>query len=174
MRQSLKYPSNAPPPRQVPGARAAMARFEETLRERSLRLTGARRAIAEAALARSGHFSIEVLIAALKRRGVRGSKATVYRTLPLLTEAGILQAAVVQGESRSYESPVGREHHDHLVCRRCGRVAEFEEEALERLEREIAARHGFRLEGHHHQLEGTCARCRANEARLGATRRRRP
>ena len=148
-----------------------LLRFERTLRGRSLRLTGSRRAIAEAVLERSGHFTIEELVESLRRRGVRGSKATVYRTLPLLTEAGILQAAVVQGEIRSYESPVGREHHDHLVCRRCGRVVEFEEEALERLQREIAARHGFRLEGHHHQLVGICARCRSHEVSPGASRR---
>jgi Fur family ferric uptake transcriptional regulator len=95
----------------------------------------------------------------LKRRGIRGSKATVYRTLPLLTEAGIVQPAVMTGDIRSYEAAAGREHHDHLVCLGCGKVVEFEFEAFEILQREIAARHGFRLEGHFHQLVGHCADC---------------
>jgi Fur family ferric uptake transcriptional regulator len=114
-------------------------------------------------LARSGHFPIEDLVADLRRRGIRGSKATVYRALPLLTEAGILQTAVITGDSKSYESAVGGVHHDHLVCRACGRVVEFEFDAFEILQREIAARHGFRLESHHHQLVGTCAACQEGE-----------
>ena len=142
----------------------ALARFERLLAGRGLRLTSTRRAILSAVLERAGHFSIEEIVADLRRRGVRGSKATVYRTLPLLTESGILQAAVMTGDTRSYEAAVGREHHDHLVCLGCGKVVEFEFEAFEILQREIAARHGFRLEGHHHQLVGRCATCQEREA----------
>ena len=115
-------------------------------------------------LERRGHFPIEELVSDLKRRGIRGSKATVYRTLPLLIETGILQQAVIMGEMKSYEAAIGLHHHDHLVCRRCGDVVEFEFEAFQILQREIAARHGFRLEGHHHQLVGTCQNCQAKEA----------
>jgi Fur family ferric uptake transcriptional regulator len=136
-----------------------VARFEQFLARRDLRLTAARRAIVEAALERNGHFAMDELIADLKRRGIRGSKATVYRTLPLLTEAKILQEAEITGETRRYETAVGGDHHDHLVCRGCGKVVEFEFEAFEILQREIAARYGFRLESHHHQLVGTCAEC---------------
>ena len=152
----------AEPPAAAPGEAATA--FERFLAGRELRLTPARRAILEAVLARDGHFPMEELIADLRRRGIRGSKATVYRTLPLLVEAGLLQPAVIAGDRRSYEGP-GAGHHDHLVCRRCGVVVEFEFEAFEILQREIAARHGFRLEGHHHQLIGTCPRCLATERR---------
>jgi Fur family transcriptional regulator, ferric uptake regulator len=146
----------------------ALSRFERFLAGRDLRLTAARRAIIEAVLARSGHFPIEDLVADLRRRGIRGSKATVYRALPLLTEAGILQSAVITGDTKSYEAAVRGGHHDHLVCRPCGRVVEFEFEAFEILQREIAARHGFRLEGHLHQLVGTCPECQAKEAARAA------
>jgi len=142
----------------------ALARFERFLAGRDLRLTAARRAIIEAVLARSGHFPIEDLVADLRRRGIRGSKATVYRALPLLTEAGILQSAVITGDTKSYEAAGRGGHHDHLVCRPCGRVVEFEFEAFEILQREIASRYGFRLEGHLHQLVGTCPECLAKEA----------
>ena len=140
---------------------AALDRLAQLLATRGLRLTRARAAIVEAALERPGHFPVEDLVADLKARGYRGSKATVYRTLPLLTDAGILQAAGVDGESRRYEAAFGREHHDHLVCRGCGAVVEFELEAFDILERDIAARHGFTLEGHQHQLFGRCPACRA-------------
>jgi Fur family transcriptional regulator, ferric uptake regulator len=141
----------------------ALERFEEFLRQKDLRLTDARAAIVEAALARSGHYPIDDLIADLKARGIEGSKATVYRTLPLLAEAGILQAAIVGGDTRRYETTYGRDHHDHLICGRCGKVVEFGSEPLEMLQREVAGRHGFRLEAHHHELVGTCPDCLANE-----------
>ena len=138
----------------------ALARFEGLLVERGLRLTAARRAIVEVVLARAGHFAIEDLVADLRSRGLPASKATVYRSLPLLTEAGILSSAVLTRDEHTYERAVGREHHDHLVCRRCGKVVEFECEAIEVLQREVAARYGFTLEGHVHQLIGRCADCR--------------
>jgi Fur family ferric uptake transcriptional regulator len=141
----------------------ALERFERFLQKRDLRLTEARAAIVEAALARRGHYPIDDLIADLKTRGIRGSKATVYRTLPLLAAAGILQPAIIAGESKAYETTYGQEHHDHLICARCGKVVEFGFEAFEILQREVAGRYGFRLETHHHELVGTCPECLALE-----------
>jgi Fur family transcriptional regulator, ferric uptake regulator len=142
---------------------AALERFERFLQQKDLRLTDARAAIVEAALARTGHYPIEDLIADLKARGIRGSKATVYRTLPLLAEAGILQPAIVAGDTKSYETTFGQDHHDHLICAHCGKVVEFGFEAFEILQREVAGRYGFRLETHHHELVGTCSDCLAKE-----------
>jgi Fur family ferric uptake transcriptional regulator len=142
----------------------ALDRFARFLESKDLRLTEARAAIVEAAMAREGHYPIEELIADLKQRGIRGSKATVYRTLPLLAEAGILEPAILAGETRSYETTFGRHHHDHLRCGRCGKVVEFEFEAFEILQREVATRYGFRLESHHHELVGTCPECLAKGA----------
>jgi Fur family ferric uptake transcriptional regulator len=141
----------------------ALDRFEKFLEAKALRLTDARAAIVEAALARSGHYPIEDLIADLKRLGIRGSKATVYRTLPLLAEAGIVKPAIVAGDSKSYETTWGADHHDHLVCGRCGKVVEFGFEAFEILQREVAGRYGFRLDNHHHELVSTCPDCLAKE-----------
>ena len=141
----------------------ALDRFERFLHRKDLRLTEARAAIVEAALARTGHYPIEDLIADLKQRGIRGSKATVYRTLPLLAEAGILQPAIIAGDQKSYETTFGRGHHDHLLCTGCGQIVEFEFEAFEILQRDVAAKHGFRLSAHYHELVGTCPTCLAKE-----------
>ena len=149
--------------------RAALDRFERFLHLKDLRLTEARAAIVEAAMARQGHYPIDDLIADLKARGIRGSKATVYRTLPLLAEAGILQPAIVVADSKSYETTFGREHHDHLLCGRCGQVIEFEFEAFEILQREVAARHGYRLESHYHELVGTCPDCLSAEPQVAGS-----
>ena len=145
-------------------AQAALGRLEAVLASHGLRLTSGRRAIVDAILGRQGHFAIEELVADLRARGLHASKATVYRALPLLTEAGIVQPAVVTGDEKSYERAVGQEHHDHLVCKGCGAVVEFEYDAIEILQREVAARHGFTLEGHMLQLLGRCPACRARSA----------
>ena len=146
-------------PAEEPRIAEALQSFERFLAGRGLRLTPARAAIVEAVLARAGHFPIEDLVGDLKLRGIRGSKATVYRALPLLTASGILQPAVMAGDSKRYETAFGKEHHDHLVCVSCGKVVEFEFEAFEILQRDVAARHGFTLEGHLHQLVGRCSDC---------------
>ncbi len=146
-------------PQDDPRTSAALERFERFLHRKDLRLTEARAAIVEAALARDGHYPIEELIADLKARGIRGSKATVYRTLPLLAEAGILQPAIIAADTKSYETTFGKGHHDHLLCSGCGKVVEFEFEAFEILQRDVASKHGFRLVAHYHELVGTCPDC---------------
>jgi Fe2+ or Zn2+ uptake regulation protein len=67
---------------------------------------------------------------------------------------------LVSDEPRRFELAFGRRHHDHLMCRRCGRVVEFRSSAIEDLQVEIARRHGFRLTSHVHELVGDCAACR--------------
>lgn len=145
----------------------ALTRFTELLRSKSLKLSKVREAIARAALAYEGHFTVDELVRALQADGVGDAHvATVYRAMPLLVEAGLVQPALVaQGDRQHYEATFGRTHHDHLVCRSCGRIVEYESEALEVLEREIAARYEFELIDHVHELRGRCGRCRRAELR---------
>lgn len=145
----------------------ALERFTELLRGKSLKLSKVREAIARAALAYEGHFTVDELVRALQADGVSDAHvATVYRAMPLLVEAGLVQPALVaHGESQHYEATFGRAHHDHLVCRSCGRVVEYESEALEVLQREIAARYEFELVDHIHELRGRCGPCRRAEPR---------
>lgn len=145
----------------------ALQRFTELLREKSLKLSRVREAIARAALAYDGHFTVDALVQALQADGVSDAHvATVYRAMPLLVEAGLVQPALVSsGERQHYEAAFGRAHHDHLVCRACGRIVEYESEALEALQREIAASYEFELEDHIHELRGRCGACRRAQSR---------
>ncbi len=143
----------------------ALERFRSFLHERSLRTTDVREAIVKAALVRKGHFDIDDLAADLHSEGV--SKATVYRAIPLLVEAGIIQPTVLSGQKHRYEAAFGREHHDHIICSRCGEVVEFQFEAFEILQREVAAKHGYRLTAHFHELIGVCTACQAKVTALG-------
>lgn len=137
----------------------ALERLRLFLHDRSLRVTDLREGIVRTALARQGHFDIDELVADLRTQGVGASRATVYRILPLLVEAGIIQETVSPGGRRRYEAALGQQHHDHLVCTRCGKVVEFQFEAFEVLQREVASKYGFRLTGHAHELFGVCAQC---------------
>lgn len=138
----------------------AIDSFRAFLHERSLRATDVREAIVRAALGREGHYHVEELTDDVRRDGLRVSVATVYRALPLLIDAGIIQLTEVSGEKRSYETAYGKAHHDHLICRECRSVVEFQFEAFEMLQREVASKYDFELTDHFHELIGICGPCR--------------
>lgn len=137
--------------------------FRSALRAKAQNMSTVREAIVRAALTYGGHFSVEELLQVLRKEGVSGAHlATVYRAVPLLVEAGIIQPALVaKGDRQLYESTFEQEHHDHLICSSCDRVVEFQSEALEALQREIAERYGFELDDHVMQLSGRCSACRS-------------
>jgi Fur family ferric uptake transcriptional regulator len=153
------------------GSAGASGRLRAFLRARGLRMTGEREALVRAALGRRRHFTLEELAQEAVRHSSRASRATVYRGLPILIEAGILQPVLVSDEPRRFELAFGRRHHDHLLCRRCGKVVEFRSSAIEELQLKVAARHGFRLTSHVHELVGDCAACRARAPRATTKRR---
>ena len=146
----------------------ALSRFRRILREKGQRFSKIRREIAMVVLERRGHFNANDVFGELRRRNVRGAHlATVYRTLPLLVQSGLIQPALFStGERTFYETSFERPHHDHLICTGCGLVVEFELEAIEVLQRDLARCHGFELTMHYHELLGECGTCRASGATL--------
>ncbi|HIE08859.1 MAG TPA: transcriptional repressor [Armatimonadetes bacterium] len=143
----------------------ALRRLRVALRERGMRLTQAREKVLEEIFESGGHLDAEELVAKLKRRGV--SRATVYRTLRLLEELGLVRR-VIYGERHShFERVIAREHHDHLICVRCGRIVEFENPRIERLQEEVAKEHGFEIVGHTLEIRGVCPACRSKAPSKG-------
>lgn len=144
----------------------ALQQYRQILHDRALKYSKVREAIARAALAYEGHFNADDLLQVLHARGVRDAHlATIYRALPLMVEAHLVQPALVgKSEGQRYEAAFEREHHDHLVCLECGRIVEYQSEALEALQREIAQRYGFELQDHVHELRGRCKTCRSAAA----------
>jgi Fur family ferric uptake transcriptional regulator len=134
--------------------------LDATLRARGVRLTAPRRRILDAALRMRSHFTAEELLERLHAGGEAASKATVYRTLTLLVEKGLLEPREFERGSLRYEaaSP-GEGHHDHMICTGCGTVHEFVDQEIERLQEEACRRFGFRMLGHSHRIFGLCARC---------------
>jgi len=150
----------------------ALDRFRAALHEKKLRYSSVREAIARAALAFDGHFEVGDIVQELRRRKVKDAhQTTVYRTLPLLLETGLIQVTLLSSPERHfYEPAFERPHHDHLICTGCGKVVEFEFEAFEVLQRDLAQRYGFELTHHHHELLGRCPDCRRVQ-KAGVARR---
>jgi Fur family transcriptional regulator, ferric uptake regulator len=140
----------------------ALERFRAVLHRSSLRMTPVREAVLRAALTYAGHYDVDDLVRELHSRDVReASLATVYRMMPLLVEAGLVQPTLLSsGERHRYEATFEREHHDHLVCTGCNKVIEFHFEAFEMLQRDLAAKYDFELTAHVHELLGRCGDCR--------------
>lgn len=139
---------------------AALARFESFLKEKKLRMTGQRRAILLLAWETHDHFTADDMFAWVRDRDASASRATVYRTLALLVEGGFLDTLQDGRGQTLYEHILGHAHHDHMVCIHCGRILEFRNEEIERLQEQMAELKGFTLVRHTLRLEGYCARCR--------------
>ncbi len=100
-----------------------------------------------------------------RRRDKSVSRATVYRTLPLLTESGLVREMDF-GKDHKYYDPNYAEHphHNHIICQDCGRIIEFESEKIERLEAEMCGRLGFSVKAHRLQITATCDELRSRGA----------
>ncbi len=132
--------------------------FSGFLEKKDLKLTSQRRTILHQAL-RDGHFSAEMLLDFSKKQDPTISKATVYRTLALLKESKILEEQDFGDGKKFYERSQGRKHHDHLICIKCGKIIEFENEAIERLQDAEAKKHQFKIVYHSLKLFGFCKDC---------------
>lgn len=135
-------------------------RFEEYLRRNSFKLTPQRRRVFDRAFATHEHFSAEQLYEWLRDEdGPKVSRATVYRTLDVLAKGGFVESLDTGRGELVYEHVLGHDHHDHLVCEECGRIEEFHDERIEKLQEEAARKKGFVLTGHLLRLTGLCKTC---------------
>ncbi len=140
-----------------------LAAFGAYLASRGLRFTAQRRLVLQEAFRRPGHFTAEELHGEFREAGSSVSLATVYRTLGLLSEAGLIKEVLQSRGMASYETAFGQEHHDHMLCIRCGKVIEFRDDSIEDLQRRICRAHGFTATEHRLGIRGVCRECRAAE-----------
>ena len=98
---------------------------EAYLRRNGFRWTSQRRLIVRLALATHDHFTAEQMLVRCQKQDPRVSRATVYRTLSVLEEAGFVEGLDTGDGSRRFEHVLGHEHHDHMVCEQCGEIFEF-------------------------------------------------
>lgn len=130
----------------------------EALREQGYRLTPQRMMVLEAIEASHDHVSAEEIHARARLQYPYLNISTVYRTLELLKDKGLV-AETDLGGGRFLYHPTGKAQHHHLVCRRCGNVRDIDIGALKELRRELKTQYGFNAELEHIAIFGTCAHC---------------
>lgn len=135
-------------------------RFREFLREKGLKLTKQRQIIFDEVFHHHGHLDADSITEHLQSLGKRASRATVYRTLDLLTDAGLVKSMRLGSKQHYYEHVHPGEHHDHLVCTSCGRIIEFYSEELEYNQEKICEGFSFKPDRHTMTIFGTCSKCR--------------
>ena len=155
-------------------SQGAQHRFLTFLESKGLRLTSVRKAIIEAVFATRRHFTAEELLESARERNSKVSRATVYRTLPLLCESGLVREVDFGKDSKVYD-PNYAEHpkHSHLICQDCQKVIEFESPKLAELEAEVQQRFGLTVETLRLEISARCDTLRRSGSCPNQSRSRR-
>lgn len=150
---------------------AVREKIDAFLAEKGLRRTAQRDAIMEAAFGTTEHYTADELLAMAKRIESSVSRATVYRTIPLLVESGLLKELDL-GRDQKYYDPnfVEHPHHNHLICVDCNRIVEFEDERIDQLEDRITQRLGFSAATKMIRIEAKCQELKTRGACRKGTR----
>ena len=135
------------------------SRFKEYLKSKGLTCTSQRDAILEFIIKDSTHFNADALILSLRKKQLTVSRATVYRTLSHLVEAGFIREVALNSDQSHYEFIGGSTHHEHLVCEFCGSIIEFSDQQLEDRIEKIAIEQQFVITRHTVLIFGVCGRC---------------
>ena len=132
--------------------------FADQLARRGLRLTSQRGRILDFLLAAERHVSLDEIHRALRGSGL--GRATVFRTLNMLQDSGLVSRVSGPKGSARFEVNLERPHHDHLICTVCGRIEEVRWPELEKIQHRVCQEAGFEPVWHRHEIFGRCAACR--------------
>lgn len=133
--------------------------FLDYLHANGLRVTDERLALLDEIYRHHEHIDADTLLDAMRDRGLKTSRATVYRNLDLLVDSGLVQKSRLGTERYLYEHVHPGQRHDHLVCTECGRVVEFMSRAIRAMHEEICRAHGFATSGTTLQISARCESC---------------
>jgi Fur family ferric uptake transcriptional regulator len=134
--------------------------WQAFLSKKRLKSTRQRDLIVDEFLAMRGHISLDDLHALVRAKNPAVGFSTVYRTMRLLEEAGLANERHFEQGRTLYERADAKSHHDHLICEKCHYIIEFENDALESLQRKVAIGLGFVITNHRHEIYGLCAKAR--------------
>ena len=132
-----------------------MEAFRGFLGDRGLKFTRQRRVIAQVLFGSEDHLTLNDILERARAEQASVGYATVYRTMKLMAESGLATEHRFDDGQARYER-AGTDHHDHIICTRCGRIVEFEDHEIERIQDMIAERMGFEVLSHRHEIYGSC------------------
>ncbi len=133
--------------------------FRDYIRHKGLRFTPEREIIVREIFEIHDHFDVDELYLRLRNKGKKLSKASIYRTIPLLIDCGLIQEVYHEDGHMHYEHIYGHEPHAHLRCLGCRRVDEFVDQRLKEIENEASERYGYRFTSFRFELIGYCPEC---------------
>jgi len=143
-------------------------KFIDFLDTKTLKFTPEREYILDAVFSIHKHFDVEDLFQTLKQQGKNISRATIYRVIPLLLESRLIKEILHCMGNVRYEHIFGHEHHDHLICIGCGKVIEFHEEKIEKMQEEVCKKYGFKSVEHHLGIKGYCKKCQKENKQVSS------
>lgn len=110
------------------------------------------------------HFDIDALFLRIRTRypKTRLAKGSIYRTLPHLIQSGLIRESLTNGGHVCYEHTLGHVHHDHMKCLGCGKIFEFCDDRIDRIQQELCEKRGFDILWHTHVIRGHCSECRSS------------
>jgi Fur family ferric uptake transcriptional regulator len=138
----------------------ATGKFRDYLKRKQLRDTAERRSILLEIKALRTHFTIDDLQDRFRRKRRPVSRATLYRTLGHLVESGLVRKLDLGQREAVYEFTFDHEHHEHMICLNCGKVIEFADPEMERLQEQACRARRFRPVRHFLQILGYCRSCK--------------
>lgn len=138
----------------------SIAVFDKYINENGLKLTKQRELIVSIFFAAGKHVSADELHHKVLKKDKSIGIATVYRTLRLLCEAGLAREHKFIDNQSRFEPLLSNDHHDHLYCVKCGKVEEFENPTIEKLQDAVAKKYGFQIESHKLEIYGLCKKCK--------------
>ncbi len=138
--------------------------FKELLKKDGLKFTKQREFVLEILYNNSGHFTPEDIYNLIKEKhsSITIGIATIYRTLSLLEESGIVNSLSFGSKGKKYEFGL-TEHHDHLICSECGKLIEFHDKIIEKRQEEIAQQFNFKMRDHTMNIVGICEDCQQKQ-----------
>jgi Fur family ferric uptake transcriptional regulator len=134
----------------------ALQKLRRHLKENDLRFTNERLTILEEIFTFPSHFDAEQLFIHIRKKHNHISRATVYRTLELLYQIGIIKKENLGQDFASYELDFNIPHHDHMICLECGKVIEFLDDVIEKRQQEISENYGMEMIRHQLQIFVRC------------------
>jgi Fur family ferric uptake transcriptional regulator len=134
--------------------------FRRYIREKGLRNTRQREEILDAFFLAEKHITVEKLFASIRLKNPGIGYATVHRNLSLLCECGLADEIKIGKQKTRYEPKFGQKHHDHLICLKCGRFIEVNDNKIEKLQDKLAEANDFIPVRHKLEIYGICRECK--------------
>lgn len=133
--------------------------FAKFCADKNLKRSQQREQVLEAFLKTEKHVTVQDLYDLMRKQGIEVGYTTVYRTLKLLSECGLASKVDFNDGKTRFEHKFAHQHHDHLVCLRCGKIREFHNPQIEKIQNEISETQGFIPRSHTLVIYGICKEC---------------